>query len=137
MRNTSHTGEVCRTQLIAALTLRGKTILLPLGDHQRYDFVIEDEGKFFRVQCKNGKLWNGTISFYPCSVDSRSEPGRCLRKKYTGEVDLFGVYCSDNQKCYLVPAELITGYQCCLRIAPPRNGQKTRIRWASDYELLG
>ena len=58
---------------MAAVAVQGKSILVPLSDHLRYDFVFEDEhGQFFRVQCKNGRLINGRVSFYPCSVDSRS-----------------------------------------------------------------
>jgi PD-(D/E)XK endonuclease len=135
MRNTSHTGEVCRTQLIALLTRKGKTVLLPLGDHLRYDLVVDDGGTFRRIQCKNGILSKGVITFDPCSVDSRSQPGKCIRKKYTGEVDLFGVYCPENEKCYLIPAEEVTSLRCYLRIETPRNGQKQGIKWAKDYEL--
>ena len=135
MRNTSHAGEVCRTQVIAALTLQGKTVLLPLGDFQRYDLVIDDEGRFLRVQCKMGKLSNGAVSFHPCSVDSRSKQGGCIRKGYAGEVDLFGVYCPDNGKCYLVPVQDAPVTGCFLRVTPPKNGQKTRIRWAEQYEI--
>ena len=135
MRNTSLAGEVCRTQLIAALTLQGKTLLLPLGDFQRYDLVVEESGRFFRIQCKMGRLIKGVITFYPCSVDSRSEKGRCLRKSYVGEVDLFGVYCPEVQKCYLVPIEVTRTTACSLRVEPPKNGQKTRIHWAADYEI--
>src|SRR5436190_12482900 len=108
MRNTSLTGEVCRTQIIAALTLQGKTVLLPLGDFQRYDLVVEDGGRFLRVQCKMGKWTNGAILFHPCSIDSRSKNGGCIRKSYVGEVDLFGVYCPELNKCHLIPVEAVT-----------------------------
>jgi hypothetical protein len=136
MRDTSQVGEICRTQVIAALTLQGKRILVPLGDYQRYDLVIEEEdGRFLRVQCKNGHLINGAIVFHCTSVDSRSVPGRCVRKKYAGQIEFFGVFCPENGKCYLIPADAVTGYYCYLRVDPPRNGQKTRIRWAKDYEL--
>jgi hypothetical protein len=136
MRNTSLVGEVSRTQIMATLARRGKRPLVPLGDFQRYDFVFEDEeGRFFRVQCKTGRLRNGAVSFYPCSVDSRSQPGRCIRRPYTNEVDYFGVYCPDNDKIYLVPVSEATETQCLLRINPPRNGQKTKIRWARDFEI--
>jgi hypothetical protein len=135
LRNTSHVGEICRTQLIAAITLRGKTILLPLGDHQRYDFVIEEEGTFYRIQSKNGRLRNGAINFYPCSVDSRSKEGGCVRKSYDGHVEFFGVYCPELKKCYLVPLGDVSATECSLRIDPPRNGQRNGIRWAVDYEI--
>jgi hypothetical protein len=137
MRNTSHIGEISRTQVIAALTLHGKAVLLPLSDYLRYDLVIDEGGKFLRIQCKNGRLHKGAVVFYPCSVDSRSERGRCIRKDYVGHADLFGVYCPDNHKCYLVPVDHAPRSGCYLRIDPPRNGQKTRIRRAEQYEVGG
>ncbi len=140
MRNTSLTGEVCRTQIIAALTLQGRTVLVPMGDFQRYDLGIDlgtDDGRFLRVQCKTGRLRKGAIIFYPCSVDSRSKQGGCIRKSYVGQVELFGVYCPDLGKCYLVPVEDATATGCSLRVDPPRNGQKTGIRWAKCYEIKG
>jgi hypothetical protein len=82
-----------------------------------------------------GRLINGALHFHPCSVDSRSEKGRCIRKGYAGEADLFGVYCRELQKCYLVPVEDVPTTACCLRIDPPRNGQRNGIRWADGYEI--
>jgi hypothetical protein len=135
MRNTSQTGEVCRMQVGAALSLSGKRVLMPLGDFQRYDLVFDDDGRFFRVQCKMGQLTNGAVHFHPCSIDSRSKKGTCIRRGYVGEVEFFGVYCRELKKCYLVPIDQATRTQCCLRVDPPKNGQKTRIRWAADYEI--
>jgi hypothetical protein len=135
MRDTSGIGEVSRWQIIAALTRRGKHLLLPVGDHLRYDLAIDDEGRLLRIQCKTGRLRDGVISFATCSVDSRSQKGKCIRRSYRGEIEFFGVYCPANGKCYLVPVEKAGINDCRLRIAPPRNGQKTRIRWAEDYEI--
>jgi hypothetical protein len=135
MRNTSLTGEVCRMQIMAAVALQGKIPLVPLGDFQRYDFVIDDGGRFLRVQCKMGKLVKGAILFHPCSIDSRSKNGGCVRKGYVGQVELFGVYCPELGKCYLVPVDEVTATECSLRVDPPRNGQKKGIRWAAVYEI--
>ncbi len=135
MRDTSHVGEISRWQIVAALTRRRKQLLAPMGDHLRYDLVIDDGGTFLRVQCKTGRLRNGTVSFPTCSIDSRSKPGTTVRRSYRGEVELFGVYCPDNGKCYLVPVEKVGPNECRLRIDPPRNGQKTHIHWAEDYEI--
>ncbi len=135
MRDTSSIGEVSRWQVIAALTRQRKHILTPIGDHLRYDLVIDDEGRFLRVQCKAGRLRNGVVRFATCSIDSRSQKGRCVRRSYRGEIELFGVYCPDNGKCYLVPVGKVGINECFLRVTPPRNGQKTRIHWAEDYEI--
>ena len=85
MRDTSHTGEVSRTQGVAALTLLGKHLLAPLGDFRRSDLAIDEGDRFLRVQCKTGRLINGAIVFYPYSVDSRSEKGRCIRRGIGGK----------------------------------------------------
>jgi hypothetical protein len=123
-------------QIAAALVLQGKEVLVPLGDFLRYDLVIDEGGRFLRVQCKTGRLVKGAIVFHPCSIDSRSKQGGCIRKSYHGEVELFGVYCPELKKCYLVPVEDATMAVCSLRVEPPKNGQKTRIRWATSYEVL-
>jgi hypothetical protein len=70
MRDTSGIGETSRLQLIAALARKGKQMLLPVGDHLRYDLVIDDEGKILRVQCKTGRLMNGAVRFLTCRIDS-------------------------------------------------------------------
>jgi hypothetical protein len=75
MRDTSHVGEVSHTQVMAALVLAGRRVLVPLGDHLRYDLVIDDGGVFLRVQCKTGRLTKGAILFHTCSIDSRSKQG--------------------------------------------------------------
>lgn len=135
MRETSHMGEVSRWQLIAMLTRRGKQVLLPVGDHFRYDLALDEEGTILRIQCKTGRLRNGAIRFATCSIDSRSQPGRCLRRSYRGQVELFGVYCPDNSKCYLVPVGKVAAFVGYLRVDRPQNGQKTGILWAEDYEI--
>ena len=121
-----------------ALTLQGRTVLVPFGDFQRYDLVIDDDGVFSRVQCKLGKLTadKGALYFHSCSIDSRSQKGRCIRKGYVGQVEFFGVYCEALDTKYLVPVAEAPGTHCYLRLTPPKNGQKKGIRWAADYELL-
>jgi hypothetical protein len=81
------------------------------------------------------RLTNGAVHFHPCSIDSRSEPGRCVRKGYVGQVDLFGVYCPQVKKCYLVPVAIAPATGCYLRVTPARNGQRRGIRRAADYEI--
>jgi hypothetical protein len=127
MRDTSAIGEASKWQIIAVLTRQGKGLFLPVGDHLRYDLAIVEGDTFLRVQCKTGRLRSGVIRFATCSIDSRSQKGKCLRRSYRGEIELFGVYCLDNGKCYLVPVGKIGTNEGCLRIDPPRNGQKTRI----------
>jgi hypothetical protein len=135
MRNTSLIGEMSRMQIAGALARQGRQVLFPLADILRYDLVIDEGDRFLRVQCKTGHLVNGAVRFNPCSIDSRSKKGVTIRKGYAGEVELFGVWCPELRKCYLVPVKHAKVTGCFLRVDPPKNGQKTRINWATDYEI--
>jgi hypothetical protein len=35
----------------------------------------------------------------------------------------------------VIPADEVTTFGMALRIDPPRNNQRKRVRWARDYEL--
>jgi hypothetical protein len=49
--------------VLSAILRSGRTVLLPFGDQEDYDMVMEDQGKFFRIQCKTGRLKNGSVHF--------------------------------------------------------------------------
>jgi len=129
--NTKEVGEKSEGVILGTLLKAGKVMLQPFGDNQRYDLVMDDDGEFKRIQCKTGRLRNGAVQFDPCSVDYRTRK----RKGYRGQVELFGVYCPDLDKVYLVPVEDVAIRVAALRITPPKNGQKKGIRLAADYEV--
>jgi hypothetical protein len=45
-------GDIAVSQAIAYYSLKGIPILLPFGDKNKYDLVIEDQDGFKKVQCK-------------------------------------------------------------------------------------
>ena len=58
------------------------------------------------------------------------------RRYNVGEFDAFGLYCPDNEQCYLLPADDFVAFrQIHLRLQPSRNNQIHGIRWARDFEL--
>lgn len=56
-------GAITETKVIGALVEAGKRILRPEGEGCPYDLVIDEDGLFFRVQCKTGRLKKGAILF--------------------------------------------------------------------------
>jgi hypothetical protein len=54
-----------RTEAIiaGALVRMGHRVLLPFGTNQRYDMVVELDGRFLRCQCKTGRLRGGAVCF--------------------------------------------------------------------------
>jgi hypothetical protein len=135
--DTKAIGEVSEAMVAAALLRTGHAILKPFGDNQRYDLVIESAGKFDRVQCKTGRLKNGVIKFKTCSNRNVAGSRGVISRHYVGGADLFGVYCPETGQCYLVPVSDCGVTNSCLRIAPPRNKQASKIRLASEFAIGG
>jgi PD-(D/E)XK nuclease superfamily protein len=108
------------------------SILIPFGNGRRYDLVVDDGGRFLRVQCKTGHLRRGCVVFNAASLHSHRGGSR---KGYRGDAELFGVYCPQTHKVYLVPVEDVGETIVALRLEPPRNNQRKGIRLAAQYEL--
>jgi len=118
---------------LAELVKRGYRVLLPFGVNQRYDLVLDCGGRLLKAQCKAGRLRDGVVQFSSQSVQSNTR-GTSTRG-YAGEVDLFMVYCPENRRVYVIPADEVPSTGMYLRIDPPRNRQSKRVRWAEEYEL--
>ncbi len=121
--------------VIGALARRGYRVLLPFSFNSRYDLVIDFDGRFVRAQVKTGRLKNGVIRFPTRSV--RASMTGVYTRDYDGEIDVFIVYCPENERVYVVPIEEAARSAGMLRVAPAANGQVKGVRWASDYELPG
>jgi hypothetical protein len=124
-----------RTTLAVMLALRdlGLGVLVPFGENARYDLVIDDGRSLSKVQCKTGRLRNGAVRWSVCSNYGHHRNPRVAQRDYHGEVDFFGVYCSETEGVYLVPiAELPVRRQGTLRVEPAKNCQRKFVRPASE-----
>lgn len=133
---TSHpvdVGHRTEAAILSELVRRGYRVLVPFGVNQRYDLVLDCDGRFLRAQCKTGRLRDGVVQFSPLSVQSNTKGTRV--RGYAGQVDLFLVYCAETRGIYAIPAEDVPSRCMYLRIDPPRNRQHKGVRWAKDYEL--
>lgn len=128
MKNTSRIGNVTVANVLLALVKRDRQVLTPFGEGGRYDLVI-DEGRFIRVQCKTGRLQNGSVVFNNYSQTAAGW------KKYKDSVDAYGVFCPQTGKTYLVPVADCASGKTALRVSPARNGMKKNIRYAEGYEI--
>jgi hypothetical protein len=124
--------------VLARLVQTYETVLLPFGENQRYDMVIDDGERFVKVQCKTGRLRDGVVRFNTCSFTYHHPANRGTRPyahHYRGAADVFGVYCPDTDSVYMVPVADVGSRAGCLRVEPSRNNQSKKVRWAADYEL--
>jgi hypothetical protein len=137
-RHPKTIGDQTTAMVLARLVQVYPQVLLPFGENQRYDLVVEDGNKFLRVQCKTGRLRDGAVRFATCSVTYHHPNNRGMltyKHDYRGAADLFGIYCPETNAVYVVPVDQVGKRLGTLRVEPTRNNQSKKIRWARDYEL--
>jgi hypothetical protein len=120
-------GQRTETAILAAFVERGFEVLLPWGTNHRYDMVLDLGERFLRVQCKTGRLKQGTVEFNAVSVRSNTKQVRT--RSYLGEIEYFAVYCPATRCIYMVPCDGTMRGHTKLRLAPAANNQSKRIRW--------
>lgn len=129
--NSKAVGEISEAVVLAELIKQGKTVLLPFGDNQRYDMVVEENNNFTRIQVKTGRIDNGCVVFNTVSIS----PFTNVHKGYKGEADLFAVYSPDLNKVYWIPVDDAPAGSMRLRVKNPFKASPN-INWAEDYEIL-
>ncbi len=133
MLNSKQIGNITEVEVMLSFLKLGYNVLTPYGDCERYDFVVDVKGKFYKIQCKTSSLSNNgsTISF-GCRSSHR-QAGKIISEKYSSDdIDFFAtVY---NGKCYLVPVDECSTVKK-LRFDLPLNGQLKGISFAKNYEL--
>lgn len=127
-------GEETEAVVLSKLVQHGLNVLTPFGDNTRYDFVVEKDGQFTRLQCKTGWMTDsGCVEFNTRSANINTTEYK--EADYVGDAEHFIVFCQDTDALYLVPVSEAAEGKMCLRVTPPANGQTAGINWAKDFEF--
>jgi PD-(D/E)XK endonuclease len=132
---TKSIGDRSEAIVLAALVKHGYLVSIPFGENHRYDLIADDGDRLYRIQVKTGRIIGGIIKFACSSVHYHRRSGVTAIRSYFGQIEFLAVFCPGNGKVYLVPESELVATQGHLRIAPTRNRQMQKIRWASEYEL--
>ena len=137
--NSNVKGAVAEQAIVLAAMKAGIPVLGPVAEHGRTDLALEIGGDLFRVQVKWGRLSAARDVVIVRVGTCRLTPRGYIRRTYSEhEVDLFAVYCGELDRCFLVPAKLVVHKTCVsLRLAPPRNRQRSCINLADDFTFDG
>jgi hypothetical protein len=136
MDHPKDVGDYSTLEIMRALRWHGYRILVPFGENTRYDLVIDDGVKLSRVQCKTGRHRSGVLEFSTASTYGHHRNPKIHRRSYIGEIDYFAVCCRDTGAVHLIAIdEVQTRAAARLRIEPPLNNQRRRIRYAAEYEV--
>lgn len=125
-------GDRTTLAVMVALKEAGFMLSQPFAEHTRYDLVVDDGSRLWRVQCKTGRLRSGAVRFNSCSCHGHQSNPAQVRRPYGGEIDCFAVFCPETAGVYLIPVSLC-GVHMTLRVDEPRNNQRSGVRFARDF----
>jgi PD-(D/E)XK endonuclease len=131
--HTKATGEITEAVVLAEFLKAGFPVLLPFGENQRYDMVVEVGGRFLRVQVKTASPCGdkgACLRFHATSHD-----GHRARQGYRGQADVFAAFAPSTGQVYVLPVDDVPETDVWLRLTPARNGQRNRVRMAQDCTL--
>ena len=133
--NPNLRGVITESAIANEAVRLGFAVLVPAFGAPRCDMVLEREGRLLRVQCKSAYQREGVVVVR--AITNRRTATGYLRGTYTsGEIDLIAAYCPELKRCFAVPIdEFGASGQLCLRLKPPRNGQRAGLHFADDYDF--
>ena len=138
MANTKSIGDTSEAVVLAEFIKAGFPVLLPFGDNQRYDMVVEVSGRLLRVQCKTARPVHGGAVLCFNAYSGAFGPGDRSpnrRRSYRSEADLFAAYAPCTGQVYVLAVDEVPETEVWLRLTPTQNHQQRRIRWAEDHTL--
>jgi hypothetical protein len=133
MRSPKERGEWAEARFLARAAEEGFRVSKPWGDSARYDFAVEREGRFLRIQVKStvSRLRDG----YRCLLQppqAKENP----KKLYTAEqVDFFAAYVIPEDVWYILPAEVAVKMRGRAWLFPGSPGHKYE-GYKEAWELL-
>jgi hypothetical protein len=134
MLNSKQKGNITEIECMLAFLKLGYNVLTPYGDCERYDFVVDIQGRLLKIQVKtssNTHINEGYIEFQ--CANKTTHNGKFVRHTYNKEqIDYFMTFY--NEKAYLIPVEECSTRKR-LRFTAPKNGQTKGITFAEEYEL--
>jgi hypothetical protein len=132
-------GDRAELAVAADLVRRGHTVAFPFGEDSDYDLIVDRGGLLERVQVKYAES-DGSRLEVRCRSHSLTNGKVRRTKHYTAEtIDWLAVYDSSTARCFYIPAvELGMGRSTItLRLRPALNNQRSGVRPAENYEVIG
>jgi hypothetical protein len=133
--HTKDKGDIGVLKAQADLASKGYMVLLPLTEHAGFDLVVYKDQAFKRVQVKYRSIDKQgclPVSFRSCWSDKN---GTHMKATAKSEVDLYCLYSPETDKCFYFDPGRFNKFMC-LRVNPPKNGQKLKVHLASDFLMI-
>ena len=124
-------GIIGEMEFAIHLLKKGYTILKPINPNSSYDYVIEKDGVYKKLQVKYLTPKNGILR-----VEIKRPKRKKTRLYQQRGVDLLGVFDPINNTFYMIP---LKGFKdklgIWIRISEAKNNQTKNIHMGSDYSI--
>ncbi len=124
--NFKQRGEWVELLFMTVAAGLGFVVAKPFGDSARYDVIVENDGRFLRIQAKSTEQWTG--SGYVCQLHM------CGRLYSAEDIDYFAIYVLPLDLWYIFPARTLAGMGAVVLTAH-RKGHKYE-RYLENWWLL-
>ena len=112
-------GEWAEMRFMARAAEHGFRVSRPWGESARYDFALEANGHFLRIQVKSTACRYG--DGYKCAIQVSAGTSH----RYTSEqVDFFAAYIIPEDVWYILPAEIVVGVAAQILVSPNCKNQR-------------
>ena len=86
--NPSQIGQIVELKCQAFIIAQGLNVLVPIGNYQPYDFIIEKDNKYYKIQVKHAIPKDN--SFIVATKKSARKNGKTISVKYEkNDLDFF------------------------------------------------
>ncbi|MFB6178890.1 MAG: group I intron-associated PD-(D/E)XK endonuclease [Halorientalis sp.] len=134
LSETQKRGQATEAILKAEFLVRDSPVLSPEYDNEAYDFGIELDGQFHKMQAKTADQYSsGTVRFETVSTRVRSDGYD--RAGYDGRIDYFCVYNPKLDEVYVIDIAEAASGKMEIRFRAPKNNQWNGINWHKEYLL--
>ncbi len=126
-------GEQAEAVFLQRAVRYGLAIAKPWGDSERYDFVIDGGGRFWRVQVKSCRRQQHKHYGYPFKAHSA---GLGYKKAYTADqVDILAAYIVPEDCWYIIPLEALnSALTFTIHTYPAPSGRNCGRHRTHDFE---
>jgi hypothetical protein len=138
LTRTKAKGDLAELAVAHDLIRQGYRIAFPYGEDCDYDLIVLREDRLERVQVKYTES-DGDVILVKCRSHSLTNGKVKKTKRYTAAmIDWIAVYDRTSDRCYYVPSWMLAEGRAylSLRLTPPKNGQRAKIRFAENYLSL-
>ena len=127
-------GNIGEAKCLAKMVELGVPVCLPFGDNERYDMVIEHNGKLEKIQIKYSSQQESEGSIVFKTASSTNHTTNKHLSSYENDVDAFLFYNSLTDEVYYMPISIIQNRKSVtMRMQPSKNGQVKNCLFTADY----